>query len=177
MSASIGVSAKSGQNFRGGGPHVDGDVGRIVELTGHPRAGSLLDDFKCAGDGALHALFARGQVEARAIGKHQAPPLERHRFGHDEDELVALDRSNHGQTDAGVARGRLDDGAAGLEAAVSLRSLDHRQCDAVLDRTAGIGAFALHPYLVVGKQAGEANVRGIADGGENIGRFHVASFW
>src|SRR5690606_18528285 len=80
---------------------------------------------------------------------------------------------DHCQADAGVAAGRLDDRAAGLERAGFLGILDHRQCDAVLDRAGGIGALALHPHLVVGEQAGEANVRGVPDGGEDAVGLHV----
>ena len=46
-----------------------------------------------------------------------------------------------GFADAGVARGRLDDRAARLQAAVGLGRLDHGQRDPVLDRPAGIAAF------------------------------------
>ena len=74
-----------------------------------------------AGDRALHALLLGRQVEGRAIGEHQPAPLERHRFGHDQHQLVALDRGDHGEADAGVARGRLDDRAAGLQRAATSR--------------------------------------------------------
>ena len=100
--------------------------------------------------------------------------FDRHAVGHDQDQPIALDRGDHGEADAGVAAGRLDDGAAGLQAAVGLGRLDHSEADAVLDRAAGVGALALHPHLVVGEQAGEADVRGVADGGEDVVGLHGA---
>src|SRR5690606_40934055 len=60
-----------------------------------------------------------------------------------QDQLVALDRGNHGKPDTGVAGGRLDDRATGLEHAVALGVLHHRQSDPVLDGATGIGPFRL----------------------------------
>ena len=164
ISTSIGVVGEVGQDLLRRGADVDLDIGRVLELLRDPRARRLCRQFLRALDRALHALLARGEVEGRAIGEHQPPPLERHRFGHDQDQLVALHRRDHGQADAGVAAGRLDDRAAGLRACPTrFGLLDHRQRDAVLDRAAGIGAFGLDPHLGVGEQAREADVRRAAD--------------
>ena len=112
-------------------------------------------------DRALHALFARGQVEGRAIGQHQPAAFDRHAFGHDQDQLVALDRGDHRQADAGIAAGRLDDRAAGLELAVALGRLDHRQRDAVLDRPAGVGPLGLDPDFGVREQPAATRMCGV----------------
>src|SRR3546814_2121514 len=77
----------------------------------------------------------------------------------DEDQLVALDRRRHREADAGVARRRLDDGAAGLQAAVALGRLDHREADAILDRAARIAAFGLYPDFGVGEQLDRKSTR------------------
>ena len=91
-------------------------------------------------------------------------------------ELVALHGGHHGQADAGVARGRLDDRAAGLERAAALGVFDHRQRDPVLDRAAGVAAFGLDPHRMAGaEQAVDADVRGAADGLENVRGFHGRS--
>ncbi len=121
--------------------------------------------------------FSRGVRSKRgAVGQHQAAALDRHAVGHDQDDLVALDGRHHGQADAGVARGRLDDGAAGLERAGALGVFDHGQGDAVLDRAAGVAALGLDPDLVAGaEQAVDADVRRAADGLENVGGFHGRS--
>jgi len=106
-------------------------------------------------------------------GQHQAPALDRHAVRHHQDQLVALDRGHHRQADAGVARSRLDDRAAGLELAVALGVLDHRQGDPVLDRSARVAAFGLDPDgVLVAEQAVDADVRRAADGLEDVGGFH-----
>ena len=97
------------------------------------------------GDRALHALRARREHERRAVREHQPPPLDRHAVRHHQHQLVALDRRDHREADAGVARRGLDDRAARLELAGRLGVLDHRQRDAVLDRAAGVRALGLDP--------------------------------
>jgi hypothetical protein len=56
----------------------------------------------------------------------------------DEDALVATLLGNQGQPDAGVAGGRLDDGAAGSQLAAGLGGVDHLDRDAVLGAAAGV---------------------------------------
>ena len=92
-----------------------------------------------AGDRALHALFARREVEGRAIGEHQPAALDAHAFGHDQDQLVALDRRDHREADAGIAGGRLDDRRRRASACryCSASSIIAKR-DAVLDRRAGV---------------------------------------
>jgi len=82
---------------------VDLEVRRIFELLRHPAIGRRVDDLLGAGDRALHALLARGQLELGAIGEHQSTPLDAHAVGHDENEAVAFHRRDHGKADAGVA--------------------------------------------------------------------------
>jgi len=80
---------------------------------------------------------------------------------------------HHRQPDAGVARGRLDDRAAGLQDAAAFGVFDHRQRDAVLDRAAWVGAFGPDPHLAAGaEQPVDADVRRVADGGEDVVGFH-----
>jgi hypothetical protein len=98
---------------------------------------------------------------------HQPAPFDAHAVGHHQHEPVALHRSHHRQPDAGVARGRLDDRAARLQRARGLGGLDHRQRDAVLDRSARIGALGLDPHLALAEQAAHADVRRAADGVED----------
>ena len=155
-----------------GGAAVDFEVGGIFELLRHPAVLRLGDQFLGAGDRALHPLLLGGEIEGRAIGQHQPAALEAHALGHDQDEPVALDRGDHGEADAGIARGRLDDDAAGLELAGLLRVLDHRERDAVLDRGAGIDPLLLDPDLGVAEQAVDADVRRVADRLEDAGGFH-----
>ena len=161
-----------GEDFGAGGADMDVNIGFVLELLRHPCAGGGFDQLDRTLDRPLHALFARGQVKGRAVSEHQPAALDRHAFGHDEDELVPLDRGGHRQADAGVPRRRLDDGAAGLKAAVTLGCLDHGEADAILDRTAGIAAFRFYPDFGVGEQLAHADVRRVADGIEDRIGFH-----
>src|SRR3546814_15440898 len=68
-----------GEDFFRRRAQVDIDIGVIFELLRHPGAGRGFDQLDRALDRALHALFARRQVEGRAISQHQPPPLDRDR--------------------------------------------------------------------------------------------------
>ena len=165
-----------GQDFLGGGAHVDVDVGRVFKLLRNPRAGGLCLQFLGAGDGALHALFAGRQVKLRAVGQHQAAALNAHAVGHHQNQLVALDGGHQGQANARVARGGLDDGAAGLQRARFFCVFHHGQRNAVLDRATGVAALGFHPHVGRwAKQAVDADMGRVADGLQNVVNFHGVS--
>ena len=103
------------QDFLRCGTRMHSDVGRVFKLLWNPGAACLCAQFFGAFNGALHALFLGRQVKLRAIGQHQAAPLDAHAVGHHQNDFVALDGRHQRQTDAGVARGRLNDGAARLQ--------------------------------------------------------------
>src|SRR5262249_4576340 len=65
---------------------------------------------------------------------------------HDGHERITFRRANHGERNAGVARGRLDDGLSGLQRAVLLRILDDGDGQAVLDRAERVEELALHVH-------------------------------
>ena len=169
--ASIGLSRKSARISCAVVRRWTSTFAGFSNCCGIHEFGSLGDDFLGTGDRAFHALFARRQVEGRAKSEHQAAALDAHAVRHDEDQLVALHRRDHREADAGVAGGRLDDHAAGLQLAAALRVLDHRERDTVLDRRAGIGPLGLHPdFGLVAEQAIDADVRGVSDGLEDAVR-------
>ena len=120
--------------------------------------------------------FSRGvSSKRRAVGEHQAAPLDAHAVGHDEDDRVALDGADHRQADARVARGRLDDRRARLERARRLCRLDHRDGDPVLDRAARVRALALDVDVVArAEQPVDADVRRVADGVQDVVGEHAA---
>ena len=60
------------------------------------------------------------------------------------DDAVALGGGYGGEAYAGIAGGRLDDDAAGLELALGLGVLYHGLGDAVLDAAGGIEVFQLY---------------------------------
>ena len=77
------------------------------------------------------------------------------------------------QANAGVARGGLDDGAAGLQGPRLFGGFDHGQRDAVLDRAARVAAFGFDPDICArAKQALDAHMGRVADGVEDGVGFH-----
>ena len=167
---------------------ISGPVGRDVRgrvvgvgvLVGLPGVRRLLG--QAPRDGVVGARVVRLDV-GRAddhLGAERAQGVDllpRHLVGHDEDAAVALLGGGHGEAEAGVAAGRLDDGAAGLELALALGGLDHRQRDPVLDRAARIEVLELGQEP---RTAGRLEVRQPHDGrvadevGENGELAHAA---
>jgi hypothetical protein len=73
------------------------------------------------------------------------------RVGDDDDGAVAQRLGDHGQADAGIAGGALDDDAAGPEQALLLGVADDEQPGAVLHRLAGIHELGLAEDLAAGR--------------------------
>ncbi len=148
-------------------------VGRIGELLHQNGAGELLDQPVGAFDGALDTVFRRCGDDVGAEGAHQDLLLATEALRHDEDAAISAHRRDEGQADAGVAGGRLDDGASGLEAALPLGSRDHRPADAILDAAAGIHVFQLGEdarALAGGIEAGQCHQGHLPDAGGDVGR-------
>ena len=139
----VDLAAGGLNDLAGGRAAVDVGVGGVLELLGHKDVGLGLGELAGGEDGAGHALDGRGQVDLGAEAFEEAAALDGHVFGHGEDEAIALHRGDHGEPNAGIAGGRLDDGRAGPEGSRALRVLDHGEGDAVLDGAAGIHALEL----------------------------------
>ena len=117
---------------------VDSGVGSVLELLEDDAAGDAVAQGFSSSDGTFHAVLTRCETYLGAIGFHEVAALYAHGLRHCEDEVVALDGADEGEAYACVAAGRLDDGGAGLEDAVSLSILDHGQRDTVFDAAAGV---------------------------------------
>ena len=111
-------------------------------------------------------------VDGLVDGEHQPAPFEGHAFRHHQNQLVALDRGHHRQTDPRVTRSRFYDRTAGLEIAGFLSRFHHRQRDPVLDRATWICSFGFDPDLVIRKQPGQTDMRGVSDRRENALNLH-----
>ncbi len=83
------------------------------------------------------------QHQLGAVGLHGLCPFDRQILGHDQDHAVAEHRRGHGQGDAGVARGGLDQRVAGADVAALGGAADHAQRRPVLDRTGRVVALEL----------------------------------
>ena len=110
------------------------------------------------GRGRHHDLGAvRGEhvalVLADLVGAHEDAPVA---------ALLGDEREAH----AGVAGGRLHDGAAGLQLALGLRGVDDPPRDAVLRRAARVEVLELHQHRGIRHPLGdpvELDERGVAD--------------
>ncbi|MNX32043.1 hypothetical protein D3C86_622440 [compost metagenome] len=128
-------------DLRRGAAFVGQRVGRVVELIGEKSIGNVL----CQPSGnvlvVLGVTFAdigTGDVHFGAHGLEVQDFFRGHFVRHHQHHPIALGAADQRQAQAGVAGGGFDDGAAGLEATIALGLVDHRQADAVLDRTAGV---------------------------------------
>ena len=141
---------------------------RVGVLIGFPRAVDLLDET------VGHAVVA-----VRVVGRH------RRRAHHDlsavgaqhillvladlvrahEDAFVATRLGDQRQADTGVAGGRFDDRAAGLQLAAGLRGVDHLRRDAVFGAATRVEVLDLGDDLAraLGHDRVQLNQRGIAD--------------
>ncbi|MNT28115.1 hypothetical protein D3C72_1637780 [compost metagenome] len=123
---------------------MDGRVGRVFELARQEVLGRVGgDDFVGFLDGALHALGRVGQHQLGTQRLQHLAALQAHGGGHGQHQLVATGGGDEGQTDAGVARGRFDDGHARLELAAAFGVPDHVRADAAFDRIARVTPFDL----------------------------------
>lgn len=144
------------------------DVGKLVGVKIFFRV--FGDQLGCPADGAVGALAGGREDDPAAERLDHTAALDGNRFAHDDDDLIALDRADHGEADAGVAAGGLDDGFAGRQAAVRLRLLNHAQSDAVLDAAGRVKALQLGENLDVwvGGHMVDGDERRIADGVEHV---------
>src|SRR6478735_4397012 len=153
----------------GGGPAVDLRVRDVGELAGQHGTLALGDDLLGLGDGALHPEGGVGEDQLSTVGAQQCAPLLAHRLRH---------REHHGQGDAGVARGGLDDRAAGLQVTGGLRRVDDRDTDAVLHRARRAVELELggNDGVPVDDPV-EPDERGVADGlGHVVEDGHLGAF-
>ena len=101
------------------------------------------------------------------VGPQQRDLLRPVLVGHHEHALVPALRRDDGKADAGVATGRLDDGAARLQQAITFCGEDHLQRRSVLRRPTRIGGLHLHRQHALDPvdlaRALQANQRRVAD--------------
>ncbi len=128
-----------------GGLVVGARVVRVGVLVGLPRAGLGGEPVAdvVVGVGVLRRDGGRADHDLGAVGLEHVALVLADLVGAHEDALVALLLGHHRQPDTGVAGGRLDDRAAGLELAGRLRRLDHPGGDAVLHGPAGVEVLHL----------------------------------
>ncbi len=108
-------AVEGGFDLRAGGGVVRLRIRRVVELAGDPRVRRRVGDLLRGVDRALHALGLVGEHELGTECLEQLAPLDRHRLGHRENDLVAARRADQRERDTGVAAGGLDDDGLAAE--------------------------------------------------------------
>ena len=133
-------------DLRACGAVVRPGVGGVIELACQEAVGRLGGDLLGLFHGAHHAALGGGQHQLRAVGCQHLAALHAHGLRHGEDDIVASGNAHGGEADAGVAGGRLHDGAAGQELAVLFGGFDHLQRHAILHGSGGVKVFQLHKH-------------------------------
>jgi hypothetical protein len=139
------------ENFGGCRSGVHIGVGFVLELSAEKPTVSLgkLDRFRQHADASLRC---RCQHDLGPQEAHDLASLDTEILGHDDDEVIALCRTDHRQADSRVAAGGLDDGLARLELAAALGILDDAQRQPVLDRTQRVERLDLHVEIDAGRR-------------------------
>ncbi|MNE05037.1 hypothetical protein D3C80_975890 [compost metagenome] len=160
-------------DLRAGALVVGQRVVQVAELVEHLAAPFALHLQRHV-TSALHTLGLAHQHQLGAVGAHRRLALGAHVVRHDQDHAVTLDRRGHGQGDAGVAGGGLDQRIAGADVAAQFGVADHRQRRPILHRAGRIVALQLDQQGVGGfaRQALQAHQRGVADAVGNGGKLH-----
>ena len=143
-------------------------IGGIAVLVQHLPLGMLLGHRLGDAHRLIRAARRRAVVHLRAPHAQQLRALRRGVLRHDAHEPVTALLGDHGQGDAGVPRGRLEEGVAGCDQTVAFGSGDHRQRGAILHRSRGIAVLELGPQSNLGRrrESRQADERRVPDGVE-----------
>ncbi len=121
-------------------------IGRVGELVDVDCAGRLPRDHLGEVLVIVGMAFAHVRTREHHLDSHR-PRVEnllpRHLVRHHQHGAIASAAAHESKPEAGIARGRLDDGTARLEPSIGLGCLDHGAGRTVLDRSGRIGALEL----------------------------------
>ena len=120
-------------------------VGKIFELIGPPGAMRFrfVERFR-EPPGGMHKMIGvlvrhgRNQLHFGAISSQRRNFLAALVIGHDDDGAMPKGAADHGESDAGIARGALHNDTARLQCSCLFRVENHAECCPVLDRTTRI---------------------------------------
>ena len=136
------LPVKIGDDLARRGVFVDVGIGLGLELVGQEPAMCLGQFLRLL----VHAetlQLLRGKNHPGAQEPHQLAPLDREAFGHRHHQRIALHRAGHGQPDAGIAAGCLDNGLPRFQRAALFGRLDDVHRQPVLDRPGRIERLEL----------------------------------
>ena len=97
------------KDFRARRFFMDPGIDGVGKLAGDEGMRDFPGQFLCLFDGAGHALITFSQDDFRSVGRHEVPPFDTHRIGHDENGPVSLGGSGSSQADSRIATGRFDE--------------------------------------------------------------------
>ena len=142
----VDVAVHLAQDFRAGRRLMRLRIGRVGELVDEEGARRAPRDrfgevLIIIGMPLAHVRARDDDLGAHGLGVQHLLP--RHLVGNDQQRAVALAAADQRESEPGIAGGGLDDGAAGLEAPVGLRRLDHGARRPVLERARGVRALEL----------------------------------
>ena len=125
-------------------------VVKLIRLEGAGNLGRETIGDAVVRFGRVGRHVRRRDHDVGAVGAQQIDLFLRHLVGHHENAAVAANRRGHRQARAGVAAGRFDDGAAGLEQSLAFGGVEHRDGGPILDAAARIHVFDLREHETVG---------------------------
>ncbi len=152
-------------NLRARGAVVGLGVGRVGILI---RVEGTLDLLgQAAGNpviavGVLREAVGRGDDNLGPVRLEKVDLLSRNLVGHGADDPVTADGTDHGQPGAGVATGRFDDGAAGLEETGLFCSPNHVDRDPFLHGAGGVQVLHLGHQIARRVQPPESDQRRVS---------------
>jgi hypothetical protein len=163
-----GTFREVGQDLLRRGRGMSVGIGFVGELPAEEPA-VFLGQFDRLVQHAGSLLRRRREHHFRAEETHQAATFDAEVFRHRDDQRIALLRADHGQADAGIAAGGLDDCLPRFQRAVALGRLNDAECQAVLHRTERIERLDLDVQVDTrGRELVDANNRRVADRGQDV---------
>ena len=157
---------------------VSGSIVRIGELVRYEDAGVFLGHLAGLADAFVNTLADISLVvdedQLCAVLRDQLAALAADGIRHDDDHLIALDRTDEGEADALVAAGRFHDYGAFGQEALPLGGLDHVESGSCLNGSADIDTLELDQNFRIVRtgHAVETDQGGVADGFQYIFKIH-----
>ena len=90
-------------------------------------------NFLCATYGSFHSVFSRSENQFCSAGLEKGSSFKTHAFRHGEDESETVESGNQCKSDACIAGGRFDNGAAAGDEPSVKSVLNHAQGCTILD--------------------------------------------
>ena len=140
-------------------------IGRVGKLLEQQVAGVVFGELFRSPDGARHAFAAGSQHQLGPENPEEFAPLQAHRLGHHQGQLVAALGADESQPDPGIPAGGFQENGVRADGAFDLGGLDHAQGDPVFDAGQRVEKFQFegHPGRQTRRHSAELDQRSAAD--------------